>query len=525
MSNSQGSSEVSMSSGWKSFEELQSKYSPAEIKFEKGRRSIGLWLGPLVFILILLMGTPEGMTEAAKQVLAITAWTVIWWVCEPIPLPATGLVPFILIPAMGIMDANAIFSVLGHQNNFLMIGAYIFIGCLVQHGFTKRLALWLLSRDFAAKSPLTLLVVFSGAVALLSTVLSNIPCTMLFLVIGAGMSQALNIEENHPFSKALKFGAAYGSQAGGLFTPIGSPNVNFLTMGLILSLVEYNIRFADWMLVGVPFGILIFIITMIYFRAVFNIKIENIGAASAYAKEELAKLGKMKPGERNGLFLIALAIVLWLIPSIAAAVLGNTSPVTQQLDTLLNGAIVALIAAVLAFVLPVDWKERKFTTNWTQAERSINWGAIVIVTTGFGIGNAMNAENVKLIGFIAKKMSGFLGDSSHIVIILGFVIVGTVLTQFISNVPATSILTTVGIPVAIASGMNPIALAFTLSMACQMSYALPIAAPQMALMYGSGGVKITEFFKIGAILSLISIPVVSFTVYYWANFLFPYMPQ
>ena len=517
--------QLSMSSGWKSFEELKAKYSPAEIKFEKGRRSLGLWLGPLVFIIILLMGTPEGMTVEAKQVIAITAWTVIWWVCEPIPIPATGLIPFILIPAMDIMPANALFSVLGHQNNFLMIGAYIFIGTMITHGFTKRISLWLLSRKFAAKSSTSLLMVFILAVGLLSAFMSNIPCTMLFLVIGSGISQALKIEEDHPYSRALKFGAAYGSQAGGLITPIGSPNVNFLSMGLILSLCEYNIRFADWMLVGVPTGILMFIITVIYFRLIFNIKIENIEAASQYAKAEYEKLGKMTRGEKNSIFLTVLAIVLWLVPSFAAAIFGNDSPITMKLDLVLNGAIVAIAVATIAFLLPVDWKERKFTTNWSQAERSVNWGAIVIVTTGFAIGNAMNSENVKLVLYISKKMSTLVGDSSHLVILLSFIIAGTVMSQFISNVPATSILTTVAIPVALGAGMNPVAIAFSLAIACQMSYALPIAAPQMALMYGSGGIKITEFFKVGAILSLISIPIVSVPVYYWANLIFPYFPQ
>jgi di/tricarboxylate transporter len=110
----------------------------------------------------------------------------------------------------------------------------------------------------------------------------------------------------------------------------------------------------------------------------------------------------------------------------------------------------------------------------------------------------------------------------HIAIILGFVILATVITQFISNVPAISIVTTVSVPVAMAAGMNPTALAFAIAMAAQMSYALPIAAPQMAIVYGNGGLRITEFVKVGVIMSLISIPIVTFFVYYWANFIFPF---
>jgi di/tricarboxylate transporter len=97
-------------------------------------------------------------------------------------------------------------------------------------------------------------------------------------------------------------------------------------------------------------------------------------------------------------------------------------------------------------------------------------------------------------------------------------------TQFISNVPAISVVTTVGVPVAIAADINPMALAFSIAMAAQMSYALPIAAPQMAIAYGGGGLRITEFVRVGVVMCLISIPIVSFFVYYWSNLIFPYSP-
>lgn len=516
-----------MSSGWKSFEELQEKLSPAEVKFEKARRTTGLWLGPLVFVILLLLplASEGGLSYIAQKVIAILAWTVIWWVCEPIPIPAASLIPIVLLPMMGVLPANSVFAVLGHQNNLLMIGTYIFIGALVHQGFTKRLALGMLNSRFATKSPFTLLLFFVGGVAILSTFLSNIPCTMLFLVIASGIANALHIDESHPYVKALKFGAAYGSQAGGVATPIGNPNCNFLVMGLILSLAEYKIRFVDFVFVGLPFGIIMFVITCVYFKGIFKLKLDDLENARAYAKEELEKLGPMSRGEKNGIFLAVFAIVLWAVPSVAAMIWGNNSPVTEYLDTVLNGALVALLAALLSFLIPTDWKERKFTMNWTVAERSINWGAIFIVTAGFVIGNAMNAEGVGLTALLAKSMAALFEGAPHILIVLGFVIFATVATQFISNVTATAIITTISIPVAIGTGMNPVAMAFCIVMAAQMSYVLPMAAPQMALAYGSGGIKITEFIKVGSILSLISIPVVTIFVYYWANLLFPYLSK
>ncbi|QGP91508.1 Sodium-dependent dicarboxylate transporter SdcS [Neomoorella glycerini] len=518
-------SQMSMSSGWKSFDELKEKYSPAEIKFEKGRRTVGLWLGPLLFLLILVMPTPSGMTLKGQQVLAITIWTITWWVCEPIPIPATGLLPFILIPAMGIMNFKDIFAVLGHENNWLMIGAYIFIGALVEHGFTRRTALWILSRRFAATSPFALIASYTAAVAIVSAFLSNIACTMLFLVIGAGIAEALAVNEEHPLSKTMKFGAAYGSQAGGLITPIGSPNTNFLAMGLIASLTKFTIRFGDWMAFGVPFGIIMFLVIVIYFRGMFKLELANLERAREYAERELKAMGPLSVGERNALIVLALAIILWLVPSFASAIAGPNAALTKTLDTVLNGSVVALLAAVLAFLLPVDWKERKFTINWTNTERAINWGAIIIVTTGFALGNAMNAKDVGLVAWSAKELAVLFQGASPWLIVLGFTFIGVLLTQFIPNVPAIGMLIPIAVPAAVAVGLNPVAMGLTIAVACQQSYAMPIAAPQMALVYGSGGLKITEFVKVGSLLSLISIPVTAFIVYYYTAWLFPYVPK
>jgi sodium-dependent dicarboxylate transporter 2/3/5 len=520
----QPKSGVDMSSGWKSFEELKASYSPAEIKFEKARRSIGLWLGPLLFALVLLMPAPEGMTPQAKQVLAITVLTVTWWVCEPIPIPATGLIPFILVPALGIIPLNNFLAVLGNENNWLMIGAYIFIGALVQHRFTHRIALWILSRKIAAKSPFALLATFLFAVAIVSAFLSNIVCTMLFLVIGAGMAEALKINNEHPFYKAMRLSAAYGSQCGGFMTPIGAPNTNFLTIGLVASLTQYQVRFGDWMAFGIPFSLVMLVIMAFYFRGIFNLKLENLSSAREYAEKELKALGPLSVGERNALIVLCTAIVLWLIPSVSSIIFGKSAPVTQTLDSILNGTLVAIFCALLAFLLPINWKERQFTITWTSSEREVNWGAIIIVTTGLALGQAMNAQDVGLIGWSANALTGVFAGVAPWLVVLGFTAIGVILTQFLPNVPAIAILTPVVVPAALAIGLNPIAMALTIGIACQQSYAMPIAAPQMALVYGSGGLKITEFIKVGGILSLVSIPITAFLLYYWANMLFPYVP-
>ena len=47
-------------------------------------KRIGLFLGPIFYILIRLFFEPEGLSDEANGVLASTAWIAIWWITEAI---------------------------------------------------------------------------------------------------------------------------------------------------------------------------------------------------------------------------------------------------------------------------------------------------------------------------------------------------------------------------------------------------------------------------------------------------------
>ena len=71
-------------------------------------RWFGLIGGLLTFIVMLLLPAPAGMELTAWHVAALTVLMAIWWMTEALPLTVTALLPFLTVPAFGVMDANAI---------------------------------------------------------------------------------------------------------------------------------------------------------------------------------------------------------------------------------------------------------------------------------------------------------------------------------------------------------------------------------------------------------------------------------
>ena len=71
---------------YKTLDEQREVLSPAEERFERRRRTIGLFLGPLV--LLVMMVLPLGLPYTQQSLAAVLAFVVVYWVTEAIPVTA-----------------------------------------------------------------------------------------------------------------------------------------------------------------------------------------------------------------------------------------------------------------------------------------------------------------------------------------------------------------------------------------------------------------------------------------------------
>jgi len=75
---------------YKTLDEQREVLSPAEERFERRRRTIGLFLGPLV--LLVMMVLPLGLPYTQQSLAAVLAFVVVYWVTEAIPIPVTAVI-------------------------------------------------------------------------------------------------------------------------------------------------------------------------------------------------------------------------------------------------------------------------------------------------------------------------------------------------------------------------------------------------------------------------------------------------
>jgi sodium-dependent dicarboxylate transporter 2/3/5 len=108
---------------------------------------------------------------------------------------------------------------------------------------------------------------------------------------------------------------------------------------------------------------------------------------------------------------------------------------------------------VLLFVLPVDWKARRFTLTWNEAAQ-IDWGTLMLFGGGLALGGAMFRTG--LAESMGQALVAMTGSDSQVALTCLFCWVAIALTETTSNTATATMLAPLAIASAQAAGVSPV---------------------------------------------------------------------
>ena len=274
---------------------------------------------------------------------------------------------------------------------------------------------------------------------------------------------------------------------------------------MLKRIANVDISFFEWMALGVPIVVLTFgfLIVYFYFRTLRRLTI-NTGQADTL-RGELERLGPMSPGQRNVLIAFGLTVALWLAPGILAIVGAGSSGASRWLAAAFPESVAAVVGALLLFVLPINWRARRFTLTWEQAVR-IDWGIILLFGGGLAMGEL--AFSTGLAESFGRGMTSWLPVQSTFALTVLFTAAAIVMSEAASNTASANMI----VPVAIAVSRPPAfrcsqpALGATLG--ASMGFMMPISTPPNAIVYSSGHVPIGAMMKHGIALDVVGFVVI-----------------
>ena len=126
---------------------------------------------------------------AAWRLVGVTAWMVVWWLSEAVPIPATALLPIPLLPLFAVAPEKEVAASYAHPLIFLFFGGFLLAGGLQRSGLHRRVALGIVRR--MGSTPAGLIGGFMVATALLSMWISNTATAILMFTIAMALIGSL----------------------------------------------------------------------------------------------------------------------------------------------------------------------------------------------------------------------------------------------------------------------------------------------------------------------------------------------
>lgn len=472
-------------------------------KFDVWRNKAGFVLAPLAFLIIWLMPMPSLKPEA-HSLAAIIAAVVVLWICESLPMPITALMGAAACIVLQVADAKVVLAPFADPLIFLFIGSFILARAIFLHDLDKRFAYGVLSLKFIGANPSRILFAFGAVTAFISAWISNTATTAMMFAIGLSIINFLfkheketGIRINRNYATAMMLITSFAASIGGLATPIGTPP-NVIGLGFMRNLLGAEISFFEWMLIGAPVVIVLYVFLYLYLNYLAPAGVQEIPGSAEMIARERAELGGWTRAQKSTVFAFGSAVFLWIFSGVVALIAGDMSPIYKVISSRVPEAVGALSGAVLLFLLPGNAKGEKAIT-WPEAQK-IDWGVVLLYGGGFALG--VLSFQTGLAEAIGRNLTDLLPLSGEFGLLVASVIVAILLSETTSNTASANMVVPVVIAIAQVQGVDPFIPALGATLAASLGFMLPVSTPCNAIVYGSGYIPLMRMVRYGILLDI-----------------------
>jgi sodium-dependent dicarboxylate transporter 2/3/5 len=525
-------------------------------------------------------------TLSPKIALGTMAWMVVWWITECVPLGFTSLLaPFIFITS-GILTVNQALPKFSDPIIWIFISGFVLAAAFKKTGLDKRIAYRLatfykgnnpkIAIFFIACLPVFLLstagsitaattIVFPFVLAFISILnitiesnkISDIDTkdtqdlieqndrnnnnnnkskkTNSFPYISNANRKESNKNENSKYAEASFLSLGQAATAGAMLLLI-STAPNLIAKATVEDFVPgKTISFTNWFIIGLPHAIIGLLISWNIVFLIIRPKVNLISSIKSQFKNNLIKMGKISTEEKAVLFILLLALTLWISPSlirsfypsenvkvdgnnISLLLLNNfTKNIPESIPALL---IILSIGLVKIKSKNKDIKEENNNSsktifhyqpilNWNEMLKAIDWNILFLFGGGLVLGLGIEHSGLaSLMGNIIAQSAGASISAWSVFAISA--IMSFMLSYTASNTASAVIMCPIAASLAVGAGFNPIPPIIAAGLAASISSAIPSSTPPMAIIYSSKAVSILNIFKTGIVSDLLRLAILIF---------------
>lgn len=446
-----------------------SKLTKIQYKVARQNKTILFLFSALTAITLTLFLRDSSFTNSQDYVLFLLFFAVGLWITEAIPPFAVGiLIVGYLVFTIGrenTMDAKIYVQTWSDGVIWLFLGGFFLAEGMKKTQLDLKLLQFTAPKFGNQAQYITLGLMLTTAI--ISMLMSNTATTAMMLATVAPIF--LQLGKDNAVSKVLLLGIPAAASIGGMGTIIGSAP-NAIAVGA-LETIGIKVSFIEWMIVGMPVALLLTVLFWKVLLTKYKIKGEILSLDFIQTKDIQAEFaGEDKIRKRIVISVLAVTLLLWL-----------TSQWTNIPVAAVSG--IPIVALTMLGIINAD------------DVRTLPWDTLMLVAGGLSLGLAIQEQGIAT--YFVDQIRTV--DFNVYVLLFVFAFLSVLLSNFMSNTAAASILIPVAISLlSVSQGIPPTLLPIVIGLSASCALLLPVSTPPNAIAYSTGMIQQSEF-RLGGI--------------------------
>ncbi|MGN0715364.1 MAG: SLC13 family permease [Anaerovoracaceae bacterium] len=442
------------------------------------KRVLGIIIAIVIIALTQVLPTSDTLSREALSSLGLFAAAIALWICESMAMAVSSLLIMVLMPYFNIMSLGELWPNFGGSAFFFVLATFALTASIESSTLPTRLIGWIVKISGSSSTKVVYGFIFGTAI--LSAIMSNFATAVMFLSISVVLIRANGTKkgEKSNFAKCLLIGVPVASNIGGFMTLAGTPT-NIMGVEILESMTGITVTFVQWMVVGIPLGLLGCFVASFVITKMFKPEPLNPEAVEFYlsSREELPPLTTR---EKKALTIIAVMFLLWI--------LGSWIPA-------LNTSVVAIIGVAVLMLPGIE------VLTWEQYSSKVDWNTCMVI----------GVVPVLVQGMVVTGASQWLVDTAFGSVTgwswIAITIFTSVFIALLRNVVPTGVanfalLQVPLIQLAQATGVSPVYLIMILAYWCILVMILPFD-PIFLIGYAENHYTVLDTIKSGVIMTIV----------------------
>lgn len=467
--------------------------------------TIGGIIAILLFIVIMSMPTPEGMTIEGKKSLAIFTFALIMWVSRPIPIYQTSIISILLLPLIGaVKDQEIAFGTLGFDIIWLMVAAFVLTSAINETNLGKRLALTLVTKLGRTPKGTLVALILTNFVVAFFVPSTTARAALLVPIVTVLLEVYKQIPGKSRFGKLMTL---QGVQNNAFATSmvITATSAQVLALGFINEMTGSSLGYMEWLLGSLPQAVITSLLVFIIGYKLYKVEDELKGSSESNSilKKQLDDLGPISALEKRAAAIFVITLLLWATGNYHEQWFGFEISTEQT-------AVLSMLLCLLPKIGVIEWKKA-----------DIKWDLMIFSAGAYAVGNAFNDSGGAsyIIGGLVSALGLETMNHGLVAVILIFTSIFSHLI-FTSKTVRTTILIPTIVTLAQTLGMDPVPIAMACSFGISYTITLPPHSKVNTLYFGTGYFDVSDQLKLGLLACLIASITISLMYFTWLQVIF-----